>query len=259
MSELITRRPSVTNAPPALAASTAPAVSAPLIKEPTPLLRLLLRRPRCPSHRRHQCPFSSLVHGGLIGATASQILLITLPWHPKSRVRPPNQIVIYDLEDISPETMAYLEKTFVIRYKQWKNNFHMYFKRWDNPKIACLHVPTEFQDRLEDWEWLCKHFTDPEFVVSRALKTLLHHSGSKPFCIGLRHDNLGRHFRCIGKAWIRETGASSSRSNTTEVDALKEEVTTLKGQLAIQEEQMKAQGKQMRAQMMAQSELMGRS
>ncbi|CAN6560708.1 unnamed protein product [Malus baccata var. baccata] len=37
MSQLITRRWSVTNVPPALATSTAPPVSAPLIREPTPL------------------------------------------------------------------------------------------------------------------------------------------------------------------------------------------------------------------------------
>ncbi|CAN6574371.1 unnamed protein product [Malus baccata var. baccata] len=36
MSKLITRRRSVTNAPPTLSASTAPAMSAPLIREPTP-------------------------------------------------------------------------------------------------------------------------------------------------------------------------------------------------------------------------------
>ena len=36
MSQLITRRRSMTNAPPALSTSTAPAVSAPLIREPTP-------------------------------------------------------------------------------------------------------------------------------------------------------------------------------------------------------------------------------
>ncbi|KAM1974335.1 hypothetical protein ACFX15_039245 [Malus domestica] len=39
MSQLITRRRSVTNAPPALLASTAPVVSAPLIGEPTPLAK----------------------------------------------------------------------------------------------------------------------------------------------------------------------------------------------------------------------------
>ncbi|XP_070673651.1 uncharacterized protein [Malus domestica] len=42
------------------------------------------------------------------------------------------------------------------------------------------------------------------------------------------------------QARVREMGASSSRSTTGEVNALKEEVTTLKGQLA-------AQGKHMRA------------
>ena len=72
--------------------------------------------------------------------------------------------------------------------------------------------------------------------------------------------NLGRRsgkvVRCMGKAQIRETGVSSSKYNTIEVDALKEEVTTLKGHLVIQEEQMRAQGEQMRAQMMAQSEQM---
>ncbi|CAN6556667.1 unnamed protein product [Malus baccata var. baccata] len=46
--------------------------------------------------------------------------------------------------------------------------------------------------------------------------------------------------QCIGKARVRETGASFSRSTTGEVNALKEEVTTLKGQLATQGEHMKA-------------------
>ncbi|XP_050102826.1 uncharacterized protein LOC126582694 [Malus sylvestris] len=50
---------------------------------------------------------------------------------------------------------------------------------------------------------------------------------------------------CMGKAWVRETGASSSRSNTAEVDALKEEVT-----------QLRAEGEQMRAQLRAQGEEM---
>ena len=58
--------------------------------------------------------------------------------------------------------------------------------------------------------------------------------------LGRRH---GKVVRCMGKARISETGASSSRSNTSEVDALKDEVTTLK-----------AQGEQMRAQLRAQGE-----
>ncbi|CAN6686188.1 unnamed protein product [Malus baccata var. baccata] len=47
--------------------------------------------------------------------------------------------------------------------------------------------------------------------------------------LGRRH---GKVVRCMGKAGVRETGASSSRSSTGEVNALKEEVTVLKGQLA---------------------------
>ncbi|CAN6579029.1 unnamed protein product [Malus baccata var. baccata] len=62
---------------------------------------------------------------------------------------------------------------------------------------------------------------------------------------GRRH---GKVVRCMGKARVRETGASSSRSNTVEVSALKKEVTILKGQLAVQGEKMKAQDEQMKAQ-----------
>ncbi|XP_009343749.3 uncharacterized protein LOC103935673 [Pyrus x bretschneideri] len=68
---------------------------------------------------------------------------------------------------------------------------------------------------------------------------------------GRRH---GKVVRCMGKARLRETGASSSRSNTTEVDSLKEEVITLKGQLEVQGEQMRAQGEQMKEQIRAQGE-----
>nr|XP_028958916.1 uncharacterized protein LOC103439039 [Malus domestica] len=61
---------------------------------------------------------------------------------------------------------------------------------------------------------------------------------------GRRH---GKVVRGMGKARVRETGASSSRSTTGEVNALKEEVTTLKGQLVAQNEQMKVQNEQLRA------------
>ncbi|RXH70967.1 hypothetical protein DVH24_015589 [Malus domestica] len=55
---------------------------------------------------------------------------------------------------------------------------------------------------------------------------------------GRRH---GKVVQCMGKARVREMGASSSNSNIAEVDALKEQVTTLQGQLEIQGEQMKEQ------------------
>nr|XP_028946465.1 uncharacterized protein LOC114820181 [Malus domestica] len=69
-------------------------------------------------------------------------------------------------------------------------------------------------------------------------------------------ENLGRRHgqvvRGMGKSRVRETGASSSRLNTSLMD----EVTTLRGKLAIQEEQMRVQGEQMKEQMRAQGEQM---
>ncbi|KAM2609315.1 hypothetical protein TB1_037546 [Malus domestica] len=233
------------------------------------------------------------------------------------------EVVIFDLKDISPEAMAYLEESLATRYKHWKNYLHTHFQRYDDPEVARLHgCPIELKDRPEDWEWLCKHFTNPKFVKksiagkkARDSKTLLHHYGSKPFsyrlearCQGgskfreidtfeevyvrlgneisehlhalmvekraaivqkatsqfppdtsieditvledagfqivtdVMEQNFGRRHgkvvRCMGKTRVRETGASSSNSNTAEVDALKE-----------QGEQMKAQGEQMKEQM----------
>ncbi|KAB2608661.1 hypothetical protein D8674_011829 [Pyrus ussuriensis x Pyrus communis] len=238
--------------------------------------------------------------------------------------------VNFDVNDLSPEVSAYLEGTLANRYKDWKSAFHTHFQLWDDPEIARLEgCPNELTERPEDWEWLCKHFMDPKFVKksiagkkARDSKTLLHHSGSKPFSYRLEarrqegskfpqidlfndvyvrpgnetakeiHDvmvekstavlqeatsqlppetpiedvnvpddadiqivtevldqKLGRRYgkvvRCMGKAGVCETGASSSRSSTGEVNALKEEVTTLKGQLAAQGEHIRAQDERM--------------
>ena len=61
--------------------------------------------------------------------------------------------------------------------------------------------------------------------------------------LGRRH---GKAVRCMGKAGVRETGASSSKSSTAEVTALKEEVTTLKGQLVTYGEHIRAHDERMR-------------
>ncbi|XP_068340476.1 uncharacterized protein [Pyrus communis] len=97
--------------------------------------------------------------------------------------------VNFHLKDISPEVFAYLEETFANRYRNWKSDLHVHFKKWADPETARLHgCPSELVDRQDDWDWLCKHFMDPKFVkrsiagkIARESKTLLHHSGSKPF------------------------------------------------------------------------------
>ncbi|XP_050118245.1 uncharacterized protein LOC126595890 [Malus sylvestris] len=50
----------------------------------------------------------------------------------------------------------------------------------------------------------------------------------------------GKVVRCTGKAGVRETGASSSRLSTGEVNSLKGEVTTLRGQVAAQGDHIRA-------------------
>ncbi|RXH91898.1 hypothetical protein DVH24_020921 [Malus domestica] len=59
---------------------------------------------------------------------------------------------------------------------------------------------------------------------------------------GRRH---GKVVRCTGKAGVRETGASSSRLSTEEVNSLKEKVTTLRGQVAAQGDHIRAQDERM--------------
>ncbi|TQE14315.1 hypothetical protein C1H46_000234 [Malus baccata] len=69
------------------------------------------------------------------------------------------------------------------------------------PEIGCLHIPNELKDRPKDWEWLCKHFTNPKFVKKsiagqkvRESKTLFHHFGLQPFSYRLEARREGSKF-----------------------------------------------------------------
>ncbi|BBN69208.1 hypothetical protein Prudu_819S000100 [Prunus dulcis] len=95
----------------------------------------------------------------------------------------------YNLEDLDDESLAYVNRLFSERYKQWKSDLHHYFEAFDDPQVAlqegCLK---ELEGREDSWAWLCAHFQAPTFVNkakvnkgNRKKKTLLHHSGSRPF------------------------------------------------------------------------------
>ncbi|CAN6545632.1 unnamed protein product [Malus baccata var. baccata] len=150
--------------------------------------------------------------------------------------------VNYNLEDISPEATAYLEENLAAQYKHWKCELHAHFKKWDDSEIARLEgSPVELLERPEDWEWLCKHFTDTKFVQkivgkkARESKTLFHHSGSMPFSYRVDQKLDRRHgkvVRGMGKVQVREMSASSSKTTTKQVIALKKEVATLKDNIA---------------------------
>ncbi|BBG93622.1 hypothetical protein Prudu_001693 [Prunus dulcis] len=95
----------------------------------------------------------------------------------------------YNFEDLDDQSLAYVNGLFSKRYKQWKSDLHHYFEAFDDTQVA-LHegCPKELEGREDSWAWLCAHFQAPAFVNkakvnkgNRKKKTLLHHSGSRPF------------------------------------------------------------------------------
>ncbi|BBH02359.1 hypothetical protein Prudu_012898 [Prunus dulcis] len=95
----------------------------------------------------------------------------------------------YNLEDLDEESLAYVNRLFSERYKQWKSDLHHHFEAFDDPQVALEEgCPKELEGREDSWAWLCAHFQAPAFVNkakvnkgNRKKKTLLHHSGSRPF------------------------------------------------------------------------------
>ncbi|CAN6544269.1 unnamed protein product [Malus baccata var. baccata] len=324
MSKLITRRRSVTNAPPTLSSSTAPAVSAPLIGEPTPNVKatstasqvpvsstslvsvesLSARRPHhrcCDPELSDQTSSASRVEGEAFQPPGFSPFKYF--WPTKKNTRGPSRM-LKELQGVRQNTskikiLGFASNCGVVI----RDNCPFQRESWakipeetkilvrDKLSIARLHVPDELKDRPEDWEWLCKHFTDPKFMKARESKTLLHHSGLQTFSYRFEarreegskfpeidmfkdvyvrpgnettkqlhvtmeekstivlheaasqlppetpiedimtdvlNQNYGRRrgkvVQGMGKTRIHETGASSSRSNTAEVDALKAEL-----------------------------------
>ncbi|CAL2228417.1 unnamed protein product [Prunus armeniaca] len=95
----------------------------------------------------------------------------------------------YNLEDLDDESLAYVNRFFGERYKQWKSDLHHHFQAFDDPQVAlqegCLK---ELEGREDSWAWLYTHFQAPGYVNkatvnkgNRKKKTLLHHSGGSKF------------------------------------------------------------------------------
>ncbi|CAL8992495.1 unnamed protein product, partial [Prunus brigantina] len=95
----------------------------------------------------------------------------------------------YHLEDLNKESMAYVNRLFGERYKQWKSYLHHHFEAFDDPQVALQEgCPKELEGQEDSWAWLCAHFQAPDYVNkaqvnkgNRKKKTLLHHSDSRPF------------------------------------------------------------------------------
>ncbi|BBH05126.1 hypothetical protein Prudu_016430 [Prunus dulcis] len=136
----------------------------------------------------------------------------------------------YNLEDLDDESLAYVNRLFSERYKQWKSDLHHYFEAFDDPQVALQEgCPKELEGPEDSWAWLCAHFQAPAFVNkakvnkgNRKKKTLLHHSGSRPFSYRMdarrqggpnsqRSTSLATFMFDLGMSWPRVRLPTSSR------------------------------------------------
>ncbi|BBN67714.1 hypothetical protein Prudu_162S000200 [Prunus dulcis] len=108
-------------------------------------------------------------------ASESQSGIDFLKLHQEEHRGPCRQLkteVRSQLSDLDNESLAYVNRLFSERYKQWKSDLHHHFEAFDDPQVALQEgCPKELEGR-EDTK---------VNNGNRKKKTLLHHSGSRPF------------------------------------------------------------------------------
>ncbi|BBG96556.1 Ankyrin repeat family protein [Prunus dulcis] len=136
----------------------------------------------------------------------------------------------YNLEDLDEESLTYVNRLFAERYKQWKSDLHHHFQAYDDPQVALQEgCPKELEGREDSWEWLCAHFQAPEFANkaqvnkgNRKKKTLLHHSGSRPFSYRMdarrREGSKFPEIDVFGDVYVRPGNELAESLHTTMVE-----------------------------------------
>ncbi|CAL2239658.1 unnamed protein product [Prunus armeniaca] len=133
------------------------------------------------------------------------------------------------LSDLNEESLAYVNRLFGVRYKQWKSDLHHHFQAFDDPEVALREgCPKELEGREDGWAWLCTHFQAPDYVNktqvnkgNRKKKTLLHHSGSRPFSYRMDVRRGGSKFPEIdvfGDVYVRPGNELAESLHTTMVE-----------------------------------------
>ncbi|XP_021820233.1 uncharacterized protein LOC110761954 [Prunus avium] len=133
---------------------------------------------------RHRAAPTADQHSSLAHDVGS-VIRTHCPMKWKSWKAMPNEVqmevrgqlsINYNLENLNDDLFGYINRLFADRYKQWKSNLHHHFQAYDDPQVALLEgCPKELEGREDSWEWLCAN------KGNRAKKTLLHHSGARPF------------------------------------------------------------------------------
>ncbi|KAL6288722.1 hypothetical protein ACE6H2_006232 [Prunus campanulata] len=113
----------------------------------------------------------------------------------------------YNLENVNDELLGYINRLFADRYKQWKSDLHHHFQAFDDPqKMAKANKG------------------------NREKKTLLHHSGSRPFSYRMdarrREGSKFPEIDVFGDVYVRPGNELAESLHTTMIE---------KSQLVLQE------------------------
>ncbi|CAL2229847.1 unnamed protein product [Prunus armeniaca] len=116
---------------------------------------------------RHWAAPTAELHSSL-AHDIGHIVRTHCPMHWKSWKVLPDEIKMetnYNLEDLNEESLAYVNRLFGERYKQWKSDLHHHFQAFDDLEVALREgCPEELEGREDSWAWLCTHFQAPDYV-----------------------------------------------------------------------------------------------
>ncbi|KAM2377277.1 hypothetical protein ACFX1X_043900 [Malus domestica] len=126
-------------------------------------------------------------HSALVHDIGHVVRTFCLMWWKSWKVMPEEvkNTTNYNFDAINKDMLAYLNRLFSERYKQWKI------------EEGC---PNEFEDLEDSWVWLCSHFQEPGYMKTKAnknnkkKKALLHHSGLRPFSYMMEARQKGSKF-----------------------------------------------------------------
>ncbi|BBN70256.1 hypothetical protein Prudu_1452S000100 [Prunus dulcis] len=138
-----------------------------------------------------------------------------------------SNVTNYNLDDLDEESLAHVNRLFSERYKQWKSDLHHHIEAFDDPQVALQEgCPKELEGREDSWAWLCAHFQAPAFNKgkinkgNRKKKTLLHHSGSRPFSYRMdaRRGSKFPEIDVFGDVYVRPGNELAESLHTTMVE-----------------------------------------
>ncbi|BBG93081.1 Ankyrin repeat family protein [Prunus dulcis] len=121
----------------------------------------------------------------------------------------------YNLEDLDEESLTYVNRLFAERYKQWKSDLHHHFQAYDDPQVALQEgCPKELEGRRINKAQVNKG--------NRKKKTLLHHSGSRPFSYRMdarrREGSKFPEIDVFGDVYVRPGNELAESLHTTMVE-----------------------------------------